>query len=153
MNQQKNNGNPKKAANERDLKEFKILFPETREVEVGTETFVVARLNLRQYKLVFDSIGELAVQIQSDPTILENFEENLPQLIAMCFDQIVAICAASIDVSPNYIENNFDLLSLSRLALAIVELNDIAEIIKNLQSLWEKTGLEFPSVAETTETA
>lgn len=140
---------------EKSMEEFKVLFPETKSVQVGTKTFEVTRLNIRQYHKVLESLGGLFVQLQETPELLDNFQSQLPKIVLLCFDQVVTICAASIDVSTDYIQDNFDMVGLTRLANAIFELNDFDEIIKNLQSLWGMVGIDLTSLmdTETTETS
>lgn len=118
--------------------EFDELFPDKIDVHVGTAVFKVGTLKIRQIKIVLDAVGKLAEKIRADPTMLENLEDHIVEVVRVGYDQVVAICAAAIDADSDYIENNFDLVGLTRLAKAIVEMNDFDEVIKNCQSVWER---------------
>ena len=152
MAQESNNGQSQQDKST-DMKEFNILFPETREVEVGTRAFTISRFSLRQQKVFMDSVGEVAGVITERPEMLEDLTKHLPELLGLCFDQFIKICAAAVGETASYVENNFDLLGLTRVMVAAFELNDIQEVIKNLQSLWRATGLTLPTVPSENETA
>ena len=153
MTEQSNNGQDKKKSVSDDMKEFSILFPETREVEVGTKAFTVSRFSLRQQKVFMDSVATIAGVLQERPEMLDNLGAHLPELLSLCFDQLIKICATAVHERDVYVENNFDLVGLTRVMVAVFELNDIQEVIKNLQSLWKATGLTLPTLPSPNEMA
>ena len=137
----------------KDLKEFDVLYPETIDIEIGTETYTIKRLTLRQFAKVIKEISSVIDTIRDNEDLVDNVESRIGDIIAICFDQVINICAVAIDVESDYILDNFDILSLSRLVKAISELNDLKEIVKNFQTVWTELRPKTDSSeeVETTE--
>ena len=147
-----------------DLKAFDILFPVGINVEVGTESFTVKPLRVRQIRRVMSAVTTLIQEVWGDPELRDDFEtafaKKLPELVLTSFDQVIEIVSAGADISTDYINDNLSMLAVSELLLAVMEVNDVPKIVKNFQGAWNQ--IPRPEVREipaqeteeaTTETA
>ena len=127
-----------------ELKEYSILYPDTVEVQIGTQNVEIGEIKINQMRPVLKAVAELASIVSQNPDDFQNAATVASSLLNLAYDQTVAITAAVLNVDPVYLEMNVSLLSFTRLINAIIEVNDVEEIIKNVLSAWSKVSPLIP---------
>ena len=127
-----------------ELKEYSILYPDTVDVQIGTQKVEIGEIKISQMKPVLKAVAELASIVSQNPDDFQNAATVASSLLNLAYDQTVAITAAVLNVDPVYLEMNVSLLSFTRLINAIIEVNDVEEIIKNVLSAWSKVSPLIP---------
>ena len=119
-----------------ELQEYDILYPDTVEIEIGAQVYVLGELKLKQMKPVLNAIVELFSIAQKHQKVFQKGGPEATELmINVGYTQVLTIAAAAVDKTPDWLEENISVLSFTRLVEAIIEINDVGEIIKNALSV------------------
>lgn len=107
-----------------------VLIPETKDVYVGKEKLEVGPLVRAKYGKLINIFAELVLNL--DQEILENAEENIPDLISVISeDALLKLYSAVLDKDEEWVNNNLLISQEIKLFGVILEVNDIEMIVEN----------------------
>ena len=120
-----------------------VFVPETRTVTIGNETFTVQKLTLRKWIEVSRSvtrfIGAVLKRFQSEHTDVSLDEVSWPLLLPYVWEELAVIgsvLGAAIDKDEEWMLKQTDMKGISSLLLALVELNDVKEVVRNFSAAY-----------------
>ena len=128
-----------------ELQEYAVLYPDTVEIEIGSQVYELGELKLKQMRPVLNAVVELfSIAEKHQKVFQKGGPEATELMINVGYAQVLAIAAAAVDKTPDWLEENISVLSFTRLVEAIIEVNDVGEIIKNALSVVRSVGPMIP---------
>jgi hypothetical protein len=115
------------------------LIPAEHEFHIGDRQVLVRALVLRDYKRVAGALGVLAQRVATEhPEIdLSQPQQHLGTLLSLYGDLASRILAQLFSLEEDYIDDHLDLVTLSAIARAVMEVNQVPVIRGNLQGALE----------------
>lgn len=136
-------GTEKQEVVEKKQDDLEVLMNDGRKYPVKDKVFTQRALVLKDFTRLMEHIFELMGTIaQVEPELLkaDNLNEITPQRLAamagvsgQCADTIYNIIAMVLEADKEFIVNNMDLKTFSKVLADAFELNDIGEVIRNFQ--------------------
>ncbi len=111
-----------------------VLCPVPRKFKIGEREITIKPLVLAQYKKMGNELGSLIRQIiKEHPEIdLDKIEEHLPVILPLMGDAVGRLFEKLLGIEEEYLEQHLTLTQASEIVCAILEVNQVPVIRKNI---------------------
>ena len=121
--------------------DLEVLVPTVRRVAISNQEFVVRPFSVKDVVHFTRDLVEGLSAIKKQYPSLEFKPEEVLQYLPMVLDEaprLFGLLASAIDKDKEWLENQSDLVGVSKLFVIVAEINDFGTIISNFRAGWGK---------------